>query len=134
MAAEQVNKGRPGDRRAGIWALGVCLHELVAGRVPDDADDDVEVIRKLVADEPPQLAEGLPDPILRILNQSLTLDPDARFPTAAAMQLALEGAMKDLGDTATANDIAAFLRGELPELEERPRALPARSIHEARAR
>jgi len=134
MAPEQVNKGRPVDRRADIWALGVCLHELVAGRVPDDADDDVEVIRKLVADEPPQIAEGLPDPILRILDQSLTLDPDARFPTAAAMQLALEGAIKDFGDTATANDIAAFLRAELPELEERRRGLIARSIEEARDR
>jgi serine/threonine protein kinase len=134
MAPEQVNKGRPVDRRADIWALGVCLHELVAGRVPDDADDDVEVIRKLVADEPPQLAEGLPDPILKILDQSLTLDPDARFPTAAAMQLALEGAMKDLSETATTNNIAAFLRTELPELEERRRDLIARSIEEARDR
>ena len=134
MAPEQVNKGRLVDRRADIWALGICLHELVAGRVPDDADDDVEVIRKLLADEPPRFAEGLPDPILRILDQSLTLDPDARFPTAAAMQLALEGAMKDLGDMATANSIAAFLRAELPELEERRRDLIARSIDEARDR
>ncbi|HEV3193290.1 MAG TPA: protein kinase [Polyangiaceae bacterium] len=134
MAPEQVNKGRAVDRRADIWALGVCLHELVAGRVPDEADDDVEVIRKLLADEPPQLAEGLPDPILRILEQSLTLDADARFPTAAAMQLALEGAMKDLGEIATANGIAAFLRAELPELEERRRDLIARSIEEARDR
>ena len=134
MAPEQVNKGRTVDRRADIWALGVCLHELVAGRVPDDTDDDVEVIRKLLADEPPQLAAGLPDSILRILEQSLTIEPEARFPTAAAMQLALEGAMKELGEIATTNVIAAFLRTELPELEERRRDLIARSVEEARER
>jgi serine/threonine-protein kinase len=134
MAPEQIKKGPPVDRRADIWALGVCLHELVAGRVPDDTDDDVEVIRKLLADEPPQRAEGLPEPIVRILDGSLTLDPEARFPTAAAMQLALEGAMKDLGEIATTNDVAAFLRAELPELEERRRNLIAKSIEEARDR
>ena len=91
MAPEQVKKGRAVDRRADVWALGVCIHELVAGRPPYDGDDDVEVIRKLLADEPPHLAEGLPEPVARILARSIAMDPDARFPTAAGMQRALEG-------------------------------------------
>src|SRR5580658_6924635 len=101
MAPEQVKKGRTVDRRADIWSLGICLHELIAGKTPNDADDDVEIIRKLLADEAPRIAEGLPDPVARILEASIVLDPDARFPTAAGMQRALDGAMKELGETAT---------------------------------
>jgi serine/threonine-protein kinase len=134
MAPEQVKKGHTVDRRADIWALGVCLHELVAGKVPNDGDDHVEVIRKVLSDEPPQIAEGLPAPVVRILDKSLKLDPDARFPTAAAMHRAFEEAMDELDAATTGSDIAAFLRSELPELEERRRILVSQSVDEARGR
>jgi serine/threonine-protein kinase len=134
MAPEQVKKGHTVDRRADIWALGVCLHELVAGKVPNDGDDHVEVIRKVLCDEPPQIAEGLPAPVVRILDKSLKLDPDARFPTAAAMQRAFEEAMDELDTATTGSDIATFLRTELPELEERRRILVSQSVDEARGR
>jgi len=134
MAPEQVKKGHPVDRRADIWALGVCLHELLTGKVPNDGDDHVEVIRKVLSDEPPQIAQGLPRPVMRILDRSLKLDPDARFPTAAAMQDAFEEAMDELGVGTTGSDIAAFLRNELPELEEKRRNIVSLSVEEARGR
>ena len=134
MAPEQVKKGRVVDRRTDIWALGVCLHELVSARFPNDGDDDVEVIRKLLADEAPVRVADLPEPVVRILDRSLVLDPDDRFPTAAGMQRALESAMKELGDVASSEDVAAFLRTSLPELAERRRGLIARAIEDARDR
>ena len=134
MAPEQVKKGRTVDRRADIWSLGICLHELVAGRTPTDSDDDVEIIRKLLADEAPLLAEGLPDPVVRVLEASMVLDPDARFPTAAGMQRALEGAMKELGETATSEDVAGVLRAELPELAEGRRGVVTKAVDGARER
>ncbi len=134
MAPEQVKKGHTVDRRADVWALGVCLHELLTGKVPNDGDDHVEVIRKVLSDEPPQIAQGLPSPLARILDRSLKLDPDARFPTAAAMQDAFEEAMDELGVGTTGSDIAAFLRSELPELEEKRRNIVSLSVEEARGR
>lgn len=134
MAPEQVKKGAIVDRRADIWALGICLHELVAGKVPNDGDDHVEMIRKVLSDEPPQIAEGLPAPVMRILERSLKLDPDDRFATAAAMQDAFEEAMDELGVGTTGSDIATFLRSELPELEEKRRSLVSQSVDEARGR
>lgn len=134
MAPEQVKKGHTVDRRADIWALGVCLHELLTGKVPNDGDDHVEVIRKVLCDEVPQIAPGLPGPIVRILDKSLTLDPDARFPTAAAMQDAFEEAMDELEVGTTGSDIATFLRSELPELEEKRRNIVSQSVEEARGR
>ena len=134
MAPEQVKKGRTVDRRADIFSLGICLHELVAGKTPNDAYDDVEIIRKLLADEAPQVAADLPEPVARILQSSMVLDPDARFPTAAGMQRALESAMKQLGEVATSEDIAAFLRSDLPELTDGRRGAVTKAIEGARDR
>jgi serine/threonine-protein kinase len=134
MAPEQVKKGRPADRRTDIWALGVCLHELVTGRLPYDGEDDVEVIRKLLADEAPSRASGLPDPVGRLLDRTLALDPDDRFPTAAGMQRALESAMSELGQAASSEDVAAFVRSAWPDLAERRRSIVARAVEEARDR
>ena len=134
MAPEQVKKGRTVDRRADVWALGVCLHELVSGKLPYDGDDDVEVIRKLMNDEPPPIAEGVPEAVVRVLERSMVLDADARFPTAAGMQRALEAAMKELGEGATTEDVAAFLRSELPELAQKRRDIVNRAVEESRDR
>jgi eukaryotic-like serine/threonine-protein kinase len=134
MAPEQVKKGAPVDRRADVWALGMCLHELVMGRLPYDGEDDVGVIRRLMADEAPAIASDVPTEIARVLARSMVLDPDARFPTAAGMQRALEGAMKELGASASSEDVAAFARSELPELGRRRREAVGKAIEEARER
>jgi serine/threonine protein kinase len=134
MAPEQVQKGRRVDRRADVWALGVCLHELMTGRLPYEGDDDVEVIRKLMTDEAPPPADGLPDRVTRVLEHSLVLDVDARFPTAAAMQRALEAAMNDMDQATTSEDVAAFLRSELPELAQRRKDIVQQAVEEARER
>ncbi|HEY3817517.1 MAG TPA: serine/threonine-protein kinase [Polyangiaceae bacterium] len=134
MAPEQVQKGKTVDRRTDVWALGVCLHELVTGKLPYDGDDDIEVIRKLMTDEAPLLAEGLPDPIVRVLERSIALEADSRFPTAAGMQRALEAAMKELGEATTSEDVAAFLRTELPELAQKRKEILNKAVEEARER
>ncbi len=134
MAPEQVQKGKSVDRRTDVWALGVCLHELVSGKLPYDGDDDVEVIRKLMNDEVPPMAEGIPEAIVRVLERSIALDVDARFPTAAGMQRALEAAMKEMGEATTSEDVAAFLRTELPELAQRRKDILNKAVEEARER
>jgi serine/threonine protein kinase len=134
MAPEQVQKGRSVDRRIDVWALGVCLHELVTGRLPYEDDDDVEVIRKLMTDEAPPAVEGLPEAVVRVLERSLAIDVDARFPTAAGMQRALEAAMKEMGEVTTSEDVAAFLRSELPELAQKRKGVLTRAVDEARDR
>jgi eukaryotic-like serine/threonine-protein kinase len=134
MAPEQVQKARRVDRRADIWALGVCLHELMTGKLPYQGDDDVEVIRKLMSDEGPSPVEGLPESVTRVLEHSLVLDVDARFPTAAAMQRALEAAMNEMDHATTSEDVAAFLRSELPELAQRRKDIVNKAVEEAHDR
>jgi hypothetical protein len=102
--------------------------------LPYDGEDDVGVIRRLMADEAPAIAPDVPPEIARVLERSMVLDPDARFPTAAGMQRALEGAMKELGVSASGEDVASFARSELPDLASRRRDAVARAIEEARSR
>jgi len=134
MAPEQVKKGGQVDRRTDVWALGMCLHELVTGDLPHGGEDDVGVVRRLMSDEPPSVAPNLPQPISRLLERSVALDPDARFPTAAGMQRAIEGAMKEMGEAASSEDVAGFLRADLPELAEKRREAVGKAIEEARVR
>ena len=134
MAPEQVKKGGSVDRRADVWALGVCLHELVVGRLPWDGEDEVGVIRRLMADEAPVISPEVPPAIARVLQRSMVIDPDSRFPTAAGMQRAIEGTMKELGESTSTEDVAGFLRAELPELATRRREAVGKAVEEARER
>jgi len=134
LAPEQVKKERRIDRRTDIWALGACLHELVTGRLAYEDDDDLEVIRKLMADEPPPSVEGIPEPIQEVLGRSMAIDPAARFPTAASMQRALEAAMVRLGESKASDDVAEYIRSQCPELAVKRKDIVARAIEEARGR
>ena len=134
MAPEQVKKGASVDRRADVWSLGMCLHELVTGTLPYGAEDEVGVIRTLMSGEAPPISPDVPRPIAQVLARSMVIDPDERFPTAAGMQRAVEAAMKELGVSASGEDIAAFLRSELPEPARRRRDAVGRAIEEARER
>jgi serine/threonine-protein kinase len=134
LAPEQVKRERRVDRRTDVWALGACLHELVTGRLPYEDDDDLETIRKLMAEEPPLLVEGVPEPVRAVLDRSLALDPAKRFPTAASMQRALEAAAGALGEVKTSEDVSSFLQSECPELATRRKGIVSKAIEEARGR
>jgi hypothetical protein len=87
-----------------------------------------------MTDEMPPAVEGIPEPIQKVLDRCLGFDPDVRFPTAAGLQRALEAAMKELGESTTTEDVAAFLRTECPELAANRKNIVGKAIGEARSR
>ncbi|MBX3250555.1 MAG: protein kinase [Myxococcales bacterium] len=56
MSPEQC-LGRPTDHRSDVYALGLILYELLAGRVPFDGDTFMSVIQQHLSDPPPALRE-----------------------------------------------------------------------------
>jgi serine/threonine-protein kinase len=134
MAPEQA-AGRAIDRRVDIWSIGVCLYELAMGRLPFDGDSDIDVVRRLLSDEPaPRPDATVPPPVAEIINCSLARDPAARFSTAAAMQRAIETVIDKLGVHATNEDVAEFLQAHFSDLAEQRGAMVENAIEAAQAR
>jgi serine/threonine-protein kinase len=85
MAPEAFDGKR--DERTDIWAVGVILYELLAGRLPYDQQDTASLIGAIVRHDPPPLHEGLvPEALRRVVMKALERDPAKRYASAAEMR------------------------------------------------
>lgn len=97
MAPEQV-QGERGDARTDVYALGVILFELLAGRVPWEGDNPLSIMNQAVTRPAPSLREldpSIPPPLDAIVRKCVRKDPAERYPDAAALAADLES-WKDL--------------------------------------
>jgi len=92
MSPEQVRSSAGVDARADIWALGVILFELVMGYPPFCAETITALSAKILEQPAPRLG-AFPAPIgeelAAIVARCLAKDPHERFPTVAALAVAL---------------------------------------------
>jgi len=88
MAPEQGGGTRPVDARADLYAVGVLLYELCAGKPPFESDDWVELLHLHRTAPVPQLA-GVPEPLAGVIVRALAKRPEDRFADATAMRTAL---------------------------------------------
>lgn len=91
MPPEQL-RGGPVDHRVDIYAVGVVLYELVAGRMPFDAETLTELFVAILRDpvKPPRdLRRDCPVELERVIMRALSRDADQRFQSAAEMERAL---------------------------------------------
>jgi serine/threonine-protein kinase len=93
MAPEQL-EGKTVDLRSDLFALGMVLYEMVAGRPPFDGGSIFEVATAILKDEPPALGGSSGIIALdRIIQRALRKPPDARYQTAAVFAQDLRSAM-----------------------------------------
>ena len=80
VSPEQAS-GRPVDRRADIWALGVVLFEMLTGRRLFTGETASEVLASVIKDEPDwsSLPTSTPPGLRRLLRWCLTKDPKERL-------------------------------------------------------
>ncbi|RPJ86166.1 MAG: serine/threonine protein kinase [Acidobacteria bacterium] len=65
-----------------IWSVGVVLFELLTGRRPFEADNNIAVIHKIVTDNPPPLSRYLPNcspELEQLVGRALAKDPATRY-------------------------------------------------------
>ena len=93
--APELLRGERGDQRSDIWALGVLLYEMVAGRRPFTGATGFEVSAGILHQEPEALPSSVPAAMRAIIQRCLEKNPDKRYQHAADVHLALEG-MKGL--------------------------------------
>ena len=87
MAPEQLRFETP-DRRADLFALGVVLWELLAGRRLYHGHDGTEGARRILHEPPPDIGderEDAPPEIVQLLFELLAKEPATRPPTAAVV-------------------------------------------------
>ena len=88
MAPEQC-KGDPIDHRVDVYAVGVLLYQMLAGRVPFPGKTLAEVIQKTLNEPVPpidQFNSEVPDAVFRIITRALAKHPADRYASAEEME------------------------------------------------
>jgi serine/threonine-protein kinase len=91
MAPEQA-EGRGADRRSDVWALGVCLYELITARPLFEGETTLELALKTLKGNvpaPSSVAIEVPRELDAVVLKALAADPRQRFATAADFAAAL---------------------------------------------
>ncbi len=86
MSPEQI-EGRAVDARSDIFAFGLVLYEMVAGRRAFQAESRNGLIAAILREDPPPLK---PARLERVLRKCLAKDPAKRWQTAAEVRRELE--------------------------------------------
>jgi len=119
LAPEQV-RGEPADGRADVYAVGLLLHEMLAGSLPFHGDSEMGAALARLSVAPDPLPDSVPASVHAIVARSLAVDPGARWASAHALAVALDAALR--GGEIPGADSTAAPRAAQP----RPRPLPQR--------
>jgi serine/threonine protein kinase len=117
MPPEQL-RGEPLDRRTDVFALGVVLYELLAGRRPWEGDSEVALIGRIMTEEPAPLGDtrtDAPQELLDIVARALSKDRDGRYQSCAELQSDLEALLVAMGQTITPARVSDFAKAYSPE-------------------
>jgi eukaryotic-like serine/threonine-protein kinase len=119
MAPEQAAGEAQIDHRADIYSVATILYEGISGRLPFDADNTADLLRKIISSEPVALRELCTDGVELIsecISQAMARKRDERFADARAFRAALTRAYELSYPTSVATS-----RSELPFT---PQSLP----------
>ena len=100
MSPEQA-RGGDIDGRADLFSVGAMMFRLIAKRKVHEAENDLELLKKMATEPAPPLAsaaKNAPPALCAIVDRALRFSREQRYPDAAAMQA----------------DVRALLRGASP--------------------
>ncbi|MEO5568298.1 MAG: protein kinase, partial [Gemmatimonadaceae bacterium] len=112
MAPEQA-KGKAVDKRADIWAFGVVLYEMLAGRAAFAGDTVTDIIAAVVTREPDwtALPAATPASIRRLLARCLEKDPKRRLRDIGEVRFEIDETIaRQSGDARSGESVSAPAR------------------------
>ncbi len=89
MAPEQA-RGMAVDQRADIFAFGVVLYEMVAGRRPFHGRTAPDTVAAILKEEPPALPAGVPVRLRELIDRCLAKEPERRYQGGGDLLAAVE--------------------------------------------
>jgi hypothetical protein len=121
MSPEQI-RGLPLDRRSDVFAIGVCLWELLSGERLFVADSDfavLEKVRKAEVAPPSTHNRRVPQALDRIVLKALAKDADDRFPYASDLGDELQRFLLTQEAIFSRKDLMQYMRSTFAEDVER---------------
>ncbi|MCC6749206.1 MAG: serine/threonine protein kinase [Deltaproteobacteria bacterium] len=121
MSPEMI-EGKPVDRRADLFAMGVVLYRLLCGCLPFDGDNYGQLIHRIAYDDPTlprQLVPSLPEVLERVVMRALTKERSLRYQHAGEIQSDLEAYMVQTGSTVLPYHLAQYMADLFPPGPER---------------
>jgi len=84
MAPEQALSTAKADHRADQWSLACMTYEMLTGHVPFTGDTAVQILSRVVSENPPPLTQfipNIPNTIQDVVLRGLAKDPFQRYPS-----------------------------------------------------
>jgi serine/threonine protein kinase len=135
MSPEQA-RHQPVDRRSDLYAVGLCLYELISGRNPFDSQSASDLMASVAQPQVPPLLQVepmTPPAVAQLVMKALAVEPSQRFQSAEELRARLQACLLELDPNAGPENVSRFMldlftsdyqaeRRLLASLKEVPRA------------
>ena len=111
MAPEQASNGTA-DQRSDLFSMGIVFWESLTGRRLFRADNNGELLNRLLNSPIPLLSEIAPElgPLDEVLKKALCREPAERYQTASEFLEAIEAAAPSIGGVASPRQVGKVVR------------------------
>lgn len=112
MSPEQI-RGRELDGRADVFALGVCMYELVTGTRAFQAESEfslLEMVRNVELKPPTMVNSAIPPEVERIIFKALAKEREHRYQTAGELSRDIQRYLLSLERCPDRHTLGQFLR------------------------
>jgi serine/threonine-protein kinase len=129
--APEAAHGQEVDARADIFAVGIILWEMLAGRRLFQGTSDYETVKQVQGASVPPISRVSPEAdahLERILARTLARDREKRYGSARSLGRDLSRYLYQLGKPVSAFDIAELVHGPITARERKKRETEGTSI------